>query len=69
MSTKPKIYLTQAQVRKRYGNISAMGLWRWRHDARLNFPKPDLVVNDRLYWSEETLDRHDARQASKMEAA
>lgn len=69
MGTKPKIYLTAPQVRKRYGGISDMGLWRWLHDSKVNFPAPDLVVNGRRLWGESTLDEFDARQAHEMEAA
>jgi predicted DNA-binding transcriptional regulator AlpA len=58
-----KLYCTAAQVRRRYGGISEMGLWRWINDGKVDFPKPDLIVNGRRLWSEETLDIFDARLA------
>jgi predicted DNA-binding transcriptional regulator AlpA len=33
------------EVRKRYGGISEMTLWRWDHDPALNFPKPVRIRN------------------------
>ncbi len=68
MSEKQKLYYTATQVRRRYGGISEMGLWRWINDGKVNFPKPDLIVNGRRLWSEDSLDAFDARQV-KQEAA
>ena len=42
-------YLTSAQVRKRYGGVSDMALWRWLHDVSLGFPKP-LRIQGRRFW-------------------
>jgi predicted DNA-binding transcriptional regulator AlpA len=61
MSERQKLYYTATQVRRRYGGISEMGLWRWINDGKINFPKPDMIPNGRRLWSEETLDRFDAR--------
>lgn len=61
MGDRQKLYCTAAQVRRRYGGISEMGLWRWINDGKVDFPKPDLIVNGRRLWSEETLDIFDAR--------
>jgi predicted DNA-binding transcriptional regulator AlpA len=44
------------QLRKKVGNISDMTLYRWLHDARLNFPKPTFIQK-RRYWREEDVDR------------
>ena len=49
MSDRQKLYCTAAQVRRRYGGISEMGLWRWIHDGKIDFPKPDLIVNGRRF--------------------
>jgi len=68
VSEKQKLYYTATQVRRRYGGISEMGLWRWINDGKVNFPKPDLIVNGRRLWSEDSLDAFDARQV-KQEAA
>ena len=68
MSDRQKLYCTATQVRRRYGGISEMGLWRWIHDGKVNFPKPDLVVNGRRLWSEDSLDGFDARLSVKEAA-
>lgn len=47
--------ITARQVRDRTGKISAMTLWRWLRDDRLNFPKP-VVVLRRRYWYEADID-------------
>ena len=44
-------------VRKEFGGVSLMTLWRWRNvpkDPRLRFPAPDVVINDRNYWYRKT---------------
>jgi hypothetical protein len=41
-------YLTSAQTRARYGNVSDMWLWRRLHDGS-GFPQP-LTINRRRYW-------------------
>ena len=46
-------YLTSTAVRRTFGGISDMTLWRWSHD--LGFPKPDLVVNGRKFWLRATI--------------
>ena len=43
-------FLTAAEVRKRYGNISEMTLWRWLNNTALNFPKP-IVINRRRFFA------------------
>jgi predicted DNA-binding transcriptional regulator AlpA len=68
MSERQKLYYTATQVRRRYGGISEMGLWRWINDGKINFPKPDMIPNGRRLWSEETLDRFDARLSVKEAA-
>jgi len=57
------MYATSSQVRKRYGGISDMTLWRWLKDESLGFPKA-LVFNRRRYWALEDLDAFDSRKAS-----
>lgn len=44
-------FLTSAQVKVRFGNISDMTLWRWENDGVLNFPKP-IVIQRRKYFRE-----------------
>ena len=39
----PDRYLSRRSVRQRYGGISNMTLWRWEHDASLNFVSAVLI--------------------------
>lgn len=48
-------------VRKENGNVSHMTIWRWRHSAKVQFPPPDVVINERNYWKRRTLRLHRAR--------
>ena len=51
-------------VRKEFGNVSPMTIWRWRNkpkNAQLQFPPPDVVINDQNYWKRRTLRQHRAR--------
>ena len=42
-------------------NVSLMTLWRWTRDPIIQFPQPDLVINNRKYWKRGTLRRHRQR--------
>ncbi|QND42410.1 DNA-binding protein [Rhizobium leguminosarum bv. viciae] len=53
-----KQYLTQPQLRLRYGNISDMTVWRWIKAGRI--PAPALFGN-RNYYAEDELDEADRR--------
>ena len=51
-------YLTGPKLRARLG-ISAVTLWRWRHDPRLGFPQPRVIkgrnyflLSDVCHWLE-----------------
>jgi hypothetical protein len=44
--------LSGKALQERYG-VRPMTLWRWRHDAKVNFPKPDLIIKGRPYWYED----------------
>ena len=63
-----KTYLSARQVKRRYGGISDMTLWRWSHDPALGFPQPIYIQRYR-YWDEAELDAFDKARASGMEAA
>jgi predicted DNA-binding transcriptional regulator AlpA len=66
----PTRYLTGPQVQKRYG-ITDVSLWRWLNDPKLkktNFPPPDLRINSRRYWHEDTLVAWE-RSRARSEAA
>jgi predicted DNA-binding transcriptional regulator AlpA len=41
-------WLTGPQLQKHF-NVSAMAVWRWMHDRRLNFPAP-VKIRQRNYW-------------------
>lgn len=62
----PTLYLTSAQVRRRYGGISEMTLHRWRRDVGLGFPAPALTVRTINYWSITDLDAWDAANRAKV---
>ena len=44
-----KIYLTGPQVRARFGNVSAMTLWRWAKDKNMSFPVPMRLNRRKLF--------------------
>jgi hypothetical protein len=52
-----------AVVKREYGGISDMTIWRWSRDERVQFPPPDVVINGRKYWKRGTLRQHRARVA------
>ena len=45
----PDTMLTSSQTRAFCGRVSAMCLWRWQRDSRVNFPQP-IRINSRNYW-------------------
>jgi hypothetical protein len=44
-------------TRARVGGKSHMCLWRWTRDPKVRFPVPDIVINGRRYWYEDTISR------------
>jgi hypothetical protein len=50
-----------AVVKRENGGISDMTLWRWIHSPRVQFPRPDVIINDRRYWKRRTLRQHRQR--------
>jgi hypothetical protein len=48
-------------VKKENGGISDMTLWRWTRDPRIQFPRPDIVIHGRKYWTRRALRRHRLR--------
>jgi hypothetical protein len=61
-----KQYLTQPQLRLRYGNISDMTVWRWIKAGRI--PAPALFGN-RNYYAEDELDEADRRAKAEYRRA
>jgi predicted DNA-binding transcriptional regulator AlpA len=53
------VFLTTAQVRRRYGGISEMTLWRWLRDEAVSFPRP-VIISGRRFWHAAELDTWDA---------
>jgi predicted DNA-binding transcriptional regulator AlpA len=49
MAKNESEWMCGAQLAAMLG-ISAMSLWRWERDTKLNFPRP-TVIRDRKYWS------------------
>ena len=43
------IFLSSAQVMRRYGNITDMTLWRWLQDPKMRFPQP-IYLGRLRYW-------------------
>jgi hypothetical protein len=60
--------LTATQARARVGGVSAMCVWRWQRDPRVQFPQPDVVINGRNYWFAGTIRRFNAGRATKVAA-
>src|SRR5829696_1817488 len=58
------VYLSAASQRRRYGNISAMTLWRWERDPRLNYPPP-IEINGRKYRSLRALEEWERQRAAE----
>jgi predicted DNA-binding transcriptional regulator AlpA len=55
-------WLTGPQVRQRF-SISAMGLYRWLKDARLQFPHP-VKIRERLFWRLNEIEEFEHRMMS-----
>jgi predicted DNA-binding transcriptional regulator AlpA len=70
MSSKAEeeVFLGSARVRRRYGNISDMTLWRWVHKEEVGFPKP-MIVNGRQLWKIAEIEAWERRAAAGEAAA
>jgi hypothetical protein len=55
-------YLNSRAVRRRYGDVSDMSLYRWLHTEKLNFPRP-TIINKRRYWRVEDLEAWERARA------
>jgi hypothetical protein len=58
-----KKYLTEKQVKARYGNVTAMTIWRWERNEELGFPKA-IYIQGRKYRSLEQLEAWERNRAS-----
>jgi predicted DNA-binding transcriptional regulator AlpA len=59
------VFLTARQTRARVGGVSAMCIWRWMRDARVQFPAP-VKINRRNYWRIGDLRRWQAERAASQ---
>jgi hypothetical protein len=62
-----KRYRSKGAVAQRYGKHPKT-IDRWLNDPKLNFPRPDLVINRREHWLDETLDRFDREAVATLAA-
>jgi hypothetical protein len=58
------VFLTAAQVRRRYGSVSAMTLHRWLRNPELGFCRP-IVIGNRRYWRLSDLEHFERRVGEK----
>jgi hypothetical protein len=56
------VWLPSNKVRRRYGGISDMALWRWIHSPTLGFPQP-VMFNGKRYWKLSELQEFEVRAA------
>lgn len=68
MQEHKDIHLSADGVRRRYGGVSDMTIWRWLHDEELKFPAPALVVRRRRFWRIADLEKWEAEQAREVAA-
>jgi hypothetical protein len=61
-----EVLLDSAGVRASVGDKSNMCLWRWQRDPRVQFPKPDVIINGRRYWYVGTIRRFKVSRARKV---
>jgi hypothetical protein len=62
-ATGGKRYLTNLGLARRY-SVTPRTIDRWRMNPKLQFPPPDMVVNDREYRQEETMEVWERRRAT-----
>ena len=56
------------QVRKEFGGVSDMCLWRWTHDPSLGFP-PVIRIKNCCYRSRRALEEFKARLVRELDRA
>jgi predicted DNA-binding transcriptional regulator AlpA len=61
------VLLTSSQTRARIGGVSAMCIWRWMRDPRVQFPAP-IKINARNYWRLGDLRRWHAKRVTAQAA-
>ena len=61
-----EVLLTGTQTRARFGDVSAMCIWRWMRDPHVQFSAP-IKINARNYWRLGDLRRWHAERIAKAE--
>ena len=56
-------YLSKSGLAHRY-NVTTRTVDRWKADPRLNFPPPDLVINQREYRKVTTVEQWERKRAT-----
>jgi len=56
-------FFSKSGLAHRY-NVSTRTVDRWKNDPRLDFPKPDLIINGREYYRIETIERWERARAT-----
>jgi predicted DNA-binding transcriptional regulator AlpA len=59
------VFLTARDMRRRYGNVSDMWLYRREHDADSNFPKP-IRISGRRFWRLSDVMRWESRLGQEI---
>ena len=59
--------LTSYDVRRQMGDITPMTLWRWMRDPRVNFPAPDMIINQPHFWRRSSFANWQQRMAAPRE--
>ena len=64
-----KRLIPNSRLPKRY-SVTRETVYRWKHDERVNFPKPVAVINGIEYFDVDELDEYDqATLAGRSETA
>jgi hypothetical protein len=56
-------FLSVPALAQRYG-VDKRTVERWKRDPRLNFPAPDLIINQREYRKNSTIESWERRRAT-----
>lgn len=60
-------FIASREVRRMFGNVSEMTLWRWMRSETVQFPRP-ISISGKNYWSLGDLRRFRERCASRVDA-
>lgn len=67
MDTSGEALIDSVGIRAETGGKSAMTIWRWQRDPRVNFPPPDITINGRNYWRRSTIRKWQRDMAARSE--